>query len=196
MELILTIGIFALVTLYTPGPNNLMLMASGANFGMRRSVPHILGVALGFCFMLFLVGIGVIKIFDLFPVAYDILKWVSIAYLLYLAYKIATVFTPTESDQQRKKPMTFFQAVAFQWVNPKAWTMCISAVTVYAPDRNLSSILLMTLIFAVIGLSSSGAWTLMGQRISLFLTSAVKRRVFNYTMAGLLLLSLYPVVMG
>jgi len=196
MEILFTLGLFALVSSITPGPNNLMLMSSGANFGLRKTVPHMLGVALGFTFMVFLVGLGIIQLFDQFPASYEILKWFSVIYLTYLAYKIARSGKPTEGETPKSKPMTFLQAASFQWVNPKAWTMALSAISLYAPERDFASVLIVTLIFGLVNFPSISVWVLMGQQIQRFLTSAVKLKVFNYSMASLLLLSLYPVVIG
>ncbi len=114
---------FALVSSITPGPNNMMLMASGANFGLRRTVPHALGVGIGFTLMIVLVGVGLMGLFDLFPVLNIALKVVSVVYLLWLAWKIANAAAPDTDTGARGKPMTFVQAMLFQWVNPKAWSM-------------------------------------------------------------------------
>ncbi|MEM9551809.1 MAG: LysE family translocator, partial [Pseudomonadota bacterium] len=111
---------FAFVSSITPGPNNLMLMASGANFGFRRTIPHMLGVGLGFVFMVLMVGAGLIQVFDAYPVTYDVLKTGSVVYLIYLAWKIGTAAGIVEADDAGR-PMTFLQAAIFQWVNPKAW---------------------------------------------------------------------------
>lgn len=192
-ELITALALFALVSSITPGPNNLMLLASGANFGFGRSVPHMLGVALGFTFMIVLVGAGLVQVFEIYPLSNTILKLVSIAYLLYLALKIATA-APIEKGKAAGTPMTFLQAVLFQWVNPKAWTMAVSAVTVYTPDTALSSIVLVALIFGSINLPSIGIWTFMGQQMARILTNPRRLTVFNWTMALLLVASLYPVL--
>ena len=134
IELLSALAVFAFVTSITPGPNNLMLMASGANYGFRRTIPHMLGIGIGFTVMLLLVGAGLIQIFDRWPLAHDVLKVVSVAYLLWLAWKTATAAGISDGDA-RGRPMTFLQAAAFQWVNPKAWAMALTAITVYAPDR-------------------------------------------------------------
>jgi len=155
-----------------------------------------LGVALGFTFMVFLVGLGIIQLFDRFPASYEVLKWFSVIYLTYLAYKIARSGKPTEGEKPKSKPMTFMQAAVFQWVNPKAWTMALSAISLYAPERDFASVLIVTLIFGLVNFPSISVWVVMGQQIQRFLTSAVKLKVFNYSMASLLLLSLYPVVIG
>ncbi len=192
MELIFSLAVFAFVSSITPGPNNLMLMASGANYGVRLTLPHMFGVAIGFTLMVLLVGIGVIQIFDSFPVAYEILKWVSALYLFYLAYKIATTKFRKLGGRAGSKPMTFLQAVMFQWVNPKAWTMALTSITLYAPDRNFLSILTVAIVFGMINLPSISAWTVLGQKLSVVLSTEVKMRRFNYVMAGLLIASVVP----
>lgn len=192
-ELITALALFAFVSSITPGPNNLMLMASGANFGFRRSVPHMLGVALGFTFMIVLVGAGLVRVFEIYPLSNTVLKVVSIAYLLYLAAKIATA-APIEKGETAGTPMTFLQAALFQWVNPKAWTMAVSAVTVYTPDNALTSIVIAALIFGSINLPSIGSWTFLGQQMARILTNPRRMVLFNWTMALLLVASLYPVL--
>ena len=193
-DLIPALTAFAFVTSITPGPNNLMLMASGANFGFRRTVPHMLGVGIGFVVMVIAVGAGLMGLFEAFPVAHDILKGVSVVYLLWLAWKIATSRPALGDAEAQGTPLTFLQAAAFQWVNPKAWAMALTAVTVYAPDQALISILQVAVIFGAINLPSVGSWTLLGQAMARFLTSPARFRLFNGLMAGLLVASLYPVI--
>ncbi len=196
LEVIIALALFALVSSITPGPNNLMLMSSGANFGYKKTIPHMLGVSLGFAFMLLLVGIGLVQLFNSYPVSYDILKVVSVTYLLYLAFKIATSASLKDSKEEESKPFTFLQASAFQWVNPKAWTMALTAISVYSPSQNIESIAIVALVFALVNLPSVSCWTLLGQELRVILSSNARLRVFNYTMAGLLVLSLYPVLFG
>lgn len=185
--------LFALVTSVTPGPNNLMLMASGANFGFRRTVPHMLGVSLGFAMMTFLVGAGLTGLFQTYPVAVTALEVVSVAYMLWLAWKIAHAAAPKDR-QAGGTPMTFLQAAAFQWVNPKAWAMALTAVTVHAPDRSMGAVAAVALIFGAINLPSVSLWTLTGQQLRRVLTNPRRLTIFNWTMAGLLVLSLAPVL--
>src|SRR5689334_18374639 len=132
--LLLSFLTFALVSSITPGPNNVMLMASGANFGVRPTLPHLAGVSLGFAAMVILVGLGLAGVFTAAPWLYEILRWVGAAYLLFFAYKIATS-KGLGSAETKGRPVTFWQAVAFQWVNPKAWSMILSAVTTFAPPN-------------------------------------------------------------
>jgi threonine/homoserine/homoserine lactone efflux protein len=193
IELLTALAGFCLVSSITPGPNNLMLMASGANFGFLRSIPHMLGIGLGFMLMVFLVGIGLAQLFDLYPIAHTILKILSVAYMLYLAWKIANA-APAGSADSTGTPMTFLQAAAFQWVNPKAWTMAITAVTVYAPDTSLLSVVMVSAVFGVVNLPSVSIWTILGQQMARILTNPARLRAFNWTMAALLIASLYPVL--
>ena len=193
LETLPALALFAFVTSVTPGPNNLMLMASGANFGFRRTVPHMLGVGLGFVLMTFLVGVGLAGLFQTYPLAVTVLEVVSVVYMLWLAWKIAHAAAPRDR-QAGGTPMTFLQAAAFQWVNPKAWAMALTAVTVHAPDRSLWAVALVALIFGAINLPSVSLWTLIGQQLRRVLTNAHRLTIFNWTMAGLLVLSLAPVL--
>ncbi|MEM8647161.1 MAG: LysE family translocator [Pseudomonadota bacterium] len=192
-ELLTALAAFAFVTSITPGPNNLMLMTSGANFGFRRTIPHMLGVGLGFVIMVILVGAGLVSVFDAYPVSYTVLKVFSVAYLLYLAWKIASASEPGEAGRSAS-PMTFLQAALFQWVNPKAWAMALTAVTVYAPSQSLAAIALVALVFGLVNLPSVGSWTILGQQMRRFLTNPLRLRVFNISMALLLVASLAPML--
>jgi len=187
---LLALSAFALVSSITPGPNNMMLMASGANFGLRRTVPHALGVGIGFTLMIVLVGVGLMGLFDLFPVLNLVLKVVSVTYLLWLAWKIANAAAPDTAGNPGGKPMTFVQAVLFQWVNPKAWSMALTAIALYAPDRNLFAVLLVALVFGVINLPSTSLWAVMGVSLRGWLSSPARLKAFNWTMAALLVGSL------
>lgn len=193
-DLIPALAAFALVSSITPGPNNLMLMASGANFGFARSIPHMLGIAIGFSVMVLLVGAGLVQVFDAYPISHQILKIVSVVYLLYLAWKIANA-APVTGRDANGTPMTFFQAAAFQWVNPKAWSMALTAVTAYTPDTTLTAIALVALVFGAINLPSITTWTLLGQQMARVLTNRRRLAIFNWSMAILLVASLYPVVL-
>ena len=192
-NILLALAGFALATSITPGPNNLMLMASGANFGLRRSVPHMLGVSLGHAFMIVLVGLGLIRAFEAWPVLHTAMKLVGIAYLLWLAFKIARAAPPREGEAEGR-PLTFIQAAAFQWVNPKGWFMAVTALSLYAPSKGAGAILVVAAVFAAVNLPSILLWTATGHTIRRFLTSHSRLRAFNWTMAGLLVASLVLLV--
>lgn len=193
LDLLPALALFSLVSSITPGPNNLMLLSSGANFGFRRSIPHMLGIALGFTVMVLLVGLGLAEVFTRLPLAYTALKLISLVYLGWLAWKIATAAPPT-GGATTARPLTFLQAVAFQWVNPKAWTMALTAVTVYAPAQSAAGMALVAGIFGAINLPSVSVWTVLGQQMRRILTNRARLRAFNLVMAGLLVASLIPVL--
>ncbi|MCY4333086.1 MAG: LysE family translocator [Litoreibacter sp.] len=182
---------FAFVSSITPGPNNLMLMASGANFGFWRTVPHMLGIALGFTLMVFLVGLGLAQIFDAYPVLHDVLKIMSVVYMTWLAWKIANAAPPGDGEASGT-PMTFLQAAAFQWVNPKAWAMALTAVTVYSFGPSLWAVAAVAGTFGLVNGPAVSSWTLLGTQLRRVLTNPLRLRVFNWTMAALLMASLYP----
>jgi len=195
-SLLLALVAFALVSSITPGPNNLMLMASGTNFGLRRTVPHMLGVAIGFTLMIVLVGAGLVTLIGLIPGALTAIKWASIAYLLYLAWKIATAAPKPLTGKTTAKPMTFLQAAAFQWINPKAWTMALTAVSAYIPaDNPRIGLLIVAFVFGAVNLPSVGLWAAMGVSLRGFLADPTRLRVFNVVAALTLVATLYPVVM-
>ncbi|MCB1386068.1 MAG: LysE family translocator [Nitratireductor sp.] len=184
---------FAFVASVTPGPNNLMLLASGANFGMRRTLPHMAGVSLGHSFMVIIVGLGLAGIFAAYPDLRLALGLVAFAYMLWLAWKIAHAAAPEEGTAAGK-PLSFFQAAAFQWVNPKGWIMAITAQTAYAHDETAWAAILVGLGFLVVNMPAITLWAWLGQEMRRFLTSPTRLTVFNWTMAALLLLSLLPVL--
>lgn len=182
---------FAFASSITPGPNNMMLMASGANYGFRLTIPHMLGVAIGFAVMIALVGVGLVGLFEAWPPAFTVLKVVSAVYLVWLAWKIAASPPPAADESETGgKPMTFIQAALFQWVNPKAWTMALTAIAVYAGSRSVPAVLGVAAVFGAINLPSVGVWAAMGQYLRRWLTDDRKRRAFNWGMAALLVGSL------
>ncbi len=193
-DLFTALAAFALITVITPGPNNLMLMASGANFGFRRTVPHMLGIGMGFPVMVFCVGIGVMQLFDLWPLSYMILKVLSVVYLLYLAWKMAHA-APPEKAQAEGRPLTFLQSAAFQWVNPKAWTMALSAITLYATGRDLTAILWVAGVYVCVSMISTTGWTVLGQQMRRLLKNPRRLQIFNWSMAVLLVATLIPVLL-
>lgn len=184
---------FAAASVFTPGPNNLMLMTSGANYGLRRSVPHMTGVAYGLPLMVIPVGLGVMQLFDMWPLSYTLLKIASVGYMLWLAWKIAHAAAPQEREATGK-PLTFLQAAGFQWVNPKAWSMSLGAITLYATGRDFVSVLWVAGAFALAGTFSALTWTSFGTAVRRMLSNPARLRAFNWAMAALLLLSMIPVL--
>lgn len=194
-DLLGALAVFCAVTLFTPGPNNVMLMTSGLNHGFARSLPHQLGVAFGFAFMVFLVGVGLGAVFAAYPALYAVLKYAGAAYLLYLAWAIATAGAMEDGEGSTGRPMTFLEAALFQWVNPKAWVMAVGAMSAYAGVAAFPwNVAIITALFGLLGLPSCGAWVLFGAALRRVLTSPAAVRAFNVAMALALVASLWPVL--
>ncbi len=194
-SLVASIVTFAVSMSISPGPNNLMVTASGANFGFLRTVPHMLGVSVGFPVMLLAVGLGLGQALQAFPQVHEALRYVAVGYLLYLAWRIASAGEPGEAEA-RGRPFTFLQAALFQWVNPKAWVIALSAIATYTTTVDgeaLPQILLIGAVFVVAAFLSLCVWAAFGTLIAGVLTSPRALRAFNLLMAALLVLSLVPV---
>jgi threonine/homoserine/homoserine lactone efflux protein len=193
-EIFLALLGFALVTSATPGPNNMMLLASGVNFGFRRTIPHMLGISVGHGVLVTMVGLGLSGLFQAVPQAMLGLKVVSVVYMLWLAWKIAHAAAPEGRHTSGAKPFSFLQAAAFQWVNPKAWAMALGAISAYAGQGGLVAVLTIAGVFAAVNLPSVSLWAAMGEALRGWLQSPARLRVFNWTMAALLVASLIPVL--
>ena len=195
-SLLIAFVIFAVVMFFTPGPNNIMLLSSGLTYGFRRTVPHIAGVTFGFAFMVGAVGLGLGAVFIAYPVLQTILKYLGVAYLIYLAAMIA-MSEPVEPDQEGGRgPMTFWGAAMFQWVNAKGWVMVIGTITAYAAIASFPwNIAIQVTLSLILGVLSCTLWALFGTALRPILRSRRAVRAFNIVMAVLLLASLYPVFM-
>lgn len=193
MEFLGPLVTFAVATSMTPGPNNVMITASGANFGFVRSIPHMLGVAIGFMAMIAGIGLGLGEAFDRFPALHEILRYGGAAYLLYLAWRIATA-APMTADARpaATRPLSFVQAALFQWVNPKGWMMAVGALGAYTTVGGdfILETLAIALVFGAVGLPSVALWALLGVGIGRLLQAPWALRAFNVTMAVLLVASL------
>ncbi len=188
---------FAVGTSITPGPNNIMLTASGVNFGFVRTIPHMLGIGGGFMALLLAVGLGIGAIFAAAPQLQTVLKVVGAAYILWLAWRVAKAGKVGDAADQRSRPMTFWEAAAFQWVNPKAWVMAIGAMSVYVrADHAVADILTVTVIFGLVNVPSVGTWAAFGHALRNALRDPAKVRIFNVAMALLLVASILPIVAG
>ncbi|MHA1128026.1 MAG: LysE family translocator [Alphaproteobacteria bacterium] len=183
-----------LAATWTPGPNNLMLASSGATFGFRRTIPHIAGVAIGFGFMLFTVALGLGEVFERIPVLQIILRWAGAALLLWIAWRIANTKAPGEAGA-RTKPFSFLQASAFQWVNPKAWAMCIGVVGQFMHgDNPVLVAAIMAFVSIAAGSTSATSWTSFGAYLQKWLKSPTRLKMFNYTMAGIIVAGVIAVL--
>jgi len=187
--------VFGIIAAVTPGPNNVMLTTTGLNFGVRRGLPHLAGICIGFPVMLALIGLGFGSLFHLYPILHDIIKVVGIAYLLYLAWKIASTVTGPEAVNQ-SKPIGFWQAAAFQWVNVKAWIMGSSALAAYTSlgDNFFLQVAIICISFIFITLPFAGIWLVFGAGLQRFLHDPKQLRLFNIVMALLLVASILPVM--
>lgn len=199
MEPVLSTGLgafvlFAFTMCATPGPNNAMLAAAGANFGFRRTVPHLAGIATGFSVMLVLVALGAGQALRAMPGAHEVLRWIGAFYLLFLAVQIARSDPAATEAARQGRPMTLLQAAAFQWVNPKAWIISMGAIATYTSEAGdvVHQALRLGLVFFVVSWPATALWAGMGAGTARLLRSPRRLRLFNYTMAGLLILSLVP----
>ncbi|RZT04319.1 Threonine/homoserine/homoserine lactone efflux protein [Duganella sp. CF402] len=194
-ELLLPLCTFAAVSSITPGPNNTMILASGLNYGFMRSLPHLFGITCGFTFMIFATGMGLHVVFEQVPMLQTILKYGGAIYLLWLAWKLAHAAPMSGEQAALSKPMTFFGAAAFQWINPKAWVMALSALTTYLPQGfTVIDAAMLAGIFGLIGVFCVGAWAMFGVAMRRVLQDARSVRIFNIVMALLLVGTLYPML--
>ena len=194
IDLLIALMTFAFVTSISPGPNNTMVLASGVNFGVRRSIPHMLGIGCGFTLMVVIVGLGLGKIFSAYPVAYTGMKIVGGAYMLWLAWKIANA-GPMGEMKAAGAPVTFVQAALFQWVNPKAWVMAITANATYSiVGQPVISAFIVGGAFALMSAPSNLTWVIFGSLLRKLLSDPKTLQIFNITMAVLLVLSLAPLL--
>ena len=192
-ETILALIAFGIGAAFTPGPNNIMLAASGMNFGFRRTAPHMMGVVIGFTVLFLGVGFGVGTLFTVYPLAQTILKIVGVAYLLWLSWRIANAAPAHVSE--RAQPITFLEAALFQWVNVKALVAVISTISIFVrPERAHSDVLVVAFVFFFVSAGSVLTWTAFGTALRGLLRDPAKRRIFNYVMAALLVLSIVPML--
>ena len=192
LSLLGPLALFALVSSITPGPNNVMLATSGLNFGFRRTIPHLLGVSIGFTLMVFLVGVGLGSVFQQVPALYTVLKP---ARPICCTWKIANA-GEMKDGVSRARPMTFLQAAAFQWVNPKAWVMAVGIIATYTPQASFfANLVIATVVCGLVNLPSVGVWVTFGTALRRVLHKPAAIRAFNVGMALLLVASLYPVAL-
>ena len=187
---ILSISLFWFVTAYTPGPNNVVASYSGFNFGVKKTIPHILGVTLGFTSLVIFLSVGLINIFKLFPLIQIIIKYLGTLFLIYLAYKIA--FSKTSDDTTKENPVKFIETFLFQYLNPKGVTVAIIVVSTYVElGENYLNYATQVIVLAFLfSITSITLWTLIGKFLRKFATNDKFIKYFNYVMSSLLLLSI------
>lgn len=193
-ETLIALVIFAIVSSITPGPNNIMLLASGVQFGLKKTIPHMLGICFGFFILCIAVGLGIGALLQAFPTFHLVLKVISAIYLVYLGIKIASSRSISEDTASAAKPMTFLQASLFQWINPKAWMMAVSAMIMFSSTQYpLLSMLLIAIVFAIVNLPCVSVWALFGVLLKRFLSQPHYLKWFNILMGSLLITSIYPI---
>ena len=202
-DVLIAASLFSFVSSITPGPNNMMMLASGVNFGFRRSVPHWLGICGGFTFMLCAVGLGLHTLLADHPAFYNLLRYAGSAYLIWMAWRLATATAAPaasssledDSPDNTARPLGVLAAAAFQWVNPKAWVMAVTAMSAYLPAQaQPMDVLALALLFGVINLPCVACWAGGGAALRRFLQDPLRLRIFNISMALALLASLYPML--
>jgi len=196
LTMIISITSFALASTMTPGPNNIMLLSSGLTFGYKRTLPHALGINFGFPVMVICVGLGVGKLFEVFPFVYTALKIVGISYLFWMAWHIANTKGSPATQNKNDKPFTFFQAALFQWINPKAWFVAITSTAAFITDHEIAFIQVMIIagIYFFCGILSTNSWSLGGLILKQFIRNERLVKIFNITMAILIVGSILPFV--
>lgn len=193
IDLIITYSIFVFATSGTPGPNNIMVATSGANFGVKATFPHVLGIRFGLLVMMLVVGVGLGQLFKSYPSIHQIMRYVGAAAMLYLSLKIALTKRTSPDDVKKSKPLSFIYAALFQLVNPKAWVTLIGAIATFIPadGDKLAIMSIMVVIHFLVGLPCTLAWALFGREIGRLLKSDNAFRLFNYSMAGLMVLTVF-----
>ncbi len=185
---------FMVISTVTPGPNNFMLFASGLNFGLRRTLPLIFGIGNGFAFLLICVGLGMGRLLEIYPLAFTVIKGLGAGYMLYLAWKIANS-GPLQIGEGKSRPMNYFEATLFQWVNPKAWVVTVVLASTYtSKDNYYLSLAIIVATAGIANLPTISTWAVFGTGMKQFLSDPKKLRVFNIVMALALVLSLWPML--
>jgi threonine/homoserine/homoserine lactone efflux protein len=194
LDIFLALVLFSTVMAFTPGPNNIMLAASGVNFGFARTLPHMAGITLGFFALLAACGAGLGLVFAAVPDLQLVLKIAGAAYMLFLAFKVATAHL-SDDGAKPARPFTFLQAAAFQWINPKALIACLSAIALYVrPGHERSDFPVMLAVLMAATVLSTSTWAGFGVGLRRLLREPQHARIFNLAMALLLVASIVPMV--
>lgn len=195
---LLTFLLFAVVASITPGPNTVMVAAGAANHGLRATVPHMLGISLGFPALVVLVGLGLAGPLSHAPALHLALRWIGAAWLVWIAWTLARAPAAKGAQGEQAPSMGFAAAALFQWVNPKAWLLAVTTATTYTvPGGDLPrQVLVLALIFAAVSMPCLGFWAAIGAGAGRALRTPGRMRAFNVAMAVLLVASVVPIVVG
>ena len=192
-SLLVSVAVFSFVTSVTPGPNNTFLLSSGANFGLRKSLPYLNGIMVGLAGMMIALGAGLGVIFATLPLVYQVLKWVGFGYIVWLAFQI--VKSTSKSETAEPKYIGFAKATTFQFVNPKAWVVVASFMATSVPvGSGLGATSFICIVFLVFTYPGALLWAVAGQVLKTWLSDTIRRRVFNIVASILLVLSMVPVL--
>ncbi len=196
LQLFIALASFYFVMFVTPGPNNAMLTASGIKFGFKRTLPHLIGIPCGHIVQISLVCLGLGKIFQIYPYIQEVLKYVCAAYLLYLGYKIIGSFS--EHKKNSSRPLKLYEAALFQFVNPKAWTVAIMVASGFFPKEEILiiAILFSTLTAAIVCFPSICLWALFGSSIRLMIKNTKIKKIVEFLLAFLLLLTAIIIIIN
>jgi len=188
MTTFIAMCLFALVTSISPGPVNLIATSTGANYGFQRTIPHILGATIGFTSILLLIGIGVVEIIKLNPQVIEYIRYLGSSFLLYMSYKIAFTSSNSDSSKPQLEPPMLLEGLLCQWLNPKAWIVAVSGITVFSQDIETErfQIVLFSTLFFIVCFISISVWAILGVSLQKFLKSPTHFRYFNYVMGGFL----------
>jgi threonine/homoserine/homoserine lactone efflux protein len=185
---------FAGIAAWTPGPNNTILMASGINHGFRQTVPMIFGIGIGFPLMIGIIGLGLGQVFEAYPQINTAMKVLGAAYMLWIAWKIATS-RPNDGSGIAGKPFTFLQGALFQWVNPKGWMMAMTALSAYTLQSDYyTGVAVVVATFVLMGFTSASAWAVFGASLRHVMNDPKWFRIINLGLAATLVASLYPML--
>ncbi|WP_298773799.1 LysE family translocator [uncultured Shewanella sp.] len=195
LTLLTSIAVFAFFYVITPGPSNITLMSSGVNFGFRRSCPQLLGIVVGFPSLVLVTGLGLSGFFHEYPVVQMTIKYLGIAYLLYLSWCIAMSHTKVDA-KNTVKPFGFIQSASLQWVNPKAWVAALTAIATFTSSAQTMNkqVLVIAIVFLLVTLPCALLWLYSGKVLQPLLKNPVYQNKFNYIMAGLLVTAIIPML--
>ncbi|MED7789428.1 LysE family translocator [Francisella sp. 19X1-34] len=197
MHYYLPLFLFCISTIVTPGPNNLMLLISSIKFGVRRTLPHYIGICLGFPFMVLVVGLGLDAIFVSYPKLHLIIKIVGAIYMVWLAIKII-LSSSYHSDAKNSKPLSFKQAILFQWINPKAWVMAIGVISTYTIiSENMTlfiQVIMISAIVMIVSFCCTAFWLFGGNFVKRILSDEKHLKIFNLVLGVLLILSIIMMI--
>jgi threonine/homoserine/homoserine lactone efflux protein len=194
-DMVLALALFTFATAFSPGPNNIMVTASGVNFGFARTIPHMAGITIGFLVLIVACAAGLGAVFTAVPALQLALKVIGSLYMLWLAWKVANARSADAEADDMARPLTFLQGAAFQWVNPKAVIIGLTAISLYVrPDHRVTDVLMVLLMFGIFTALTVVTWTGFGVALRTLLRDPRRARIFNVVMALLLVASIVPMV--